>query len=218
MTMQLEGPPIEIHIHTADGNVYSFYQDKAEEIARIISSIQPQKVFAQRHLLIAGSFFMAGFPADEITRIDLAMDQPVEWEFLHNLQSVEEITTQEFEDMRSPVNNDVRRSSQNVPVGEFTEYTGEIMLRDGQQLCLRIIERVGLKIDQRQNIQNMFASAGFHVKRRDGGVIIVNPTLITRWAFYPGPADIPKNAWQAHRSDLGVGGGNQSQSKSSIFR
>ena len=102
-------------------------------------------------------------------------------------------------------------------MGEFTEYTGEIKMRDGQQLLLRIVERVGLKLDQRQSLQNMFAGAGFHVKRRDGGVIIVNPSLITRWAFYPGPAHAPKTAWMAHRSDLGSGG-SQGQSQSSIFR
>ena len=200
--MQLQGPPIEIHIHTADGNVYRFYQDRPDEVARILASIQPQKVFTQKQIIIAGDYFMAGYPSSEVTRIDIARDEEIVWDFHHNIDLIEELSEEDFEKKHLPKFSDPKRTELQPAVGDIIETIGEFALRDGNRVCLRIVAKATSRIDQRQSIQGLLGSSGFHLRRLGGGVVIVNPSLITRWAFYPGMPDLPQTAWPAHRLEF----------------
>jgi hypothetical protein len=190
---------MEIYVHTADGEEHRFYVDDQQEINRQLQQLVPGKLYMQKQFIVAGSYFMAGFSSAEVTRVD----------FTHKLfetkippsegREISEISDKEMARRCLPRFNDPKRSEINTRPGELLETYGEFGTVDGKRVCCRITAKAGGPLDQRQFVQNITMGQGFTIRRMGGGLIILNPELISRWALYPGLPEVPTNAWKAHR-------------------
>ncbi|MBI1293033.1 hypothetical protein GC173_17630 [bacterium] len=193
---------LEIYVYTADGDCHSFYVDDQQDFAVMQRTVNPQKLFMQKQFVIAGSYFMAGFMTSEIVRVDFAS---AEWEAQlggPEGRVINEVSEKEMARRCLPKLTDPRRSEIQPNAQSTIETYAEFGLVDGQKVCCRIEAKAGGRLDQRQFIQNITAGQGFVIDRRGGGFIVLNPSLISRWALYPGLAELPLNTWKAHRLDL----------------
>ena len=196
---------LEIHVFTADGGEHSFYVDDPQDFAIMKRTVNPAKLFMTKQFVIAGSYFMAGFMTGEVVRVDLASD---DWSLgaNHEGREITEITEKEMARRALPRLSDPRRSDAQAETSATIETYAEFGLVDGQRVCCKISAKAGGRLDQRQFIQNITAGQGFVIEKLGGGFIVLNPTLISRWALYPGLAELPANAWKAHRLDLKIEG------------
>jgi hypothetical protein len=201
------GERLEIHIYLVDGSKYEFFTDERPEIERIFSMVQPNRIFGQKQIMLAGTYFMGGFATDEITRVDLICDTPPVWPQLGGVKEVVEVDEEMMRRKAIPRISDPRRSDIHTKPGEMVDTFAEFGLADGSSVAVRMSLEVHGAIDQRSRAYNMFTGAGFHVNRRGGGLILINPRHVVRWTMYPGPAQTPATAWKAHRLDSKEWGG-----------
>lgn len=200
--MPAYGKNMQIDIHLIDGTTHSFVVDDEKEIARILDGLVPARVFANKQVMIAGNYFIAGFASDAVTRIDFITDNPPSWPYIGGLKEMVEVDEDALDRRAIPRLSDTRRSDVQHAIGEEFDTFGEFGLADGKRLCLRFGTTAAGAIEQRTRLTQLFSGPTFHVMRRDRGVILINPKHIIRWAFYPGPPEAPVTAWKAHRTEL----------------
>lgn len=193
---------LQVHIYTADGGVHRFYQDQDEDVRRIISGLHPNRVFTQKQIVVAGTYFMAGFMTATVTRIDIIGDEIPPIAHTGDLREVEEITEAEMEKRCLPSLSDPKRTDMRATSDGLIEFYAEFQTVDGLRTCMRLRSRSTGRIDMRQQTHSIMNASGFHINRLKGGVIIVNPSNIARWAFYPGLPEAPANSWPLHRLDM----------------
>jgi hypothetical protein len=193
---------LEIHIHTADGEKHSFYVDEQQDYMHIQRGVVPSRLFANKQFLVAGTYFMAAFMSSEVVRVDFAS---VDWESPSigpETRDVKEITEKELARHALPRLGGKHRGETDSDSETSIHTFAEFGLVDGQKVCCRIDSKAGGRLDQRQFLQNLTVGQGFVIHRMGGGIIVLNPTLISRWALYPGLAELPATAWRAHRLNL----------------
>jgi hypothetical protein len=177
---------LEIQVHSVDGPVTRFVQDDSEAIRKSLDQMQPGKIFAQHHLLITDHRSITIFPTTAIARVDLVMERYPDWPFPPGVSDVAEISEREFVRRCRAV----RRGEQSLgaPTRSLTAF-GEIELANGDRICLeaRLASRSGLPRDRGLSLHHLLTAPSLHSRRRGGGVLILNPAHIVRWAFYPGP-------------------------------
>jgi hypothetical protein len=194
---------VEIQIHLIDGSVSRFVVDKPGAAPDLIASIQPNKLFTQRNILIAGSRSMTAYPTAAVARVDFVMDGFPGWQFYHNLQDVMQITHEEFLARFNPENVDVDRTDRVVVPGDTSVAWGDIELNNAERLYTeaRFVAQPAMPIDRSMLFEQLFESHYLYSRRRGGGAILINPANIVRLTFYPGPPETPRNAWVAHHME-----------------
>ena len=202
---------LEVTVYLIDGSHYQFFSEDEAEIDRIYRSIQPNRVFGEKQYIMAGTYYMSGFAAPAVTRIDFVSHTPPSWPHLGGVKEITEISEEALDRRAIPRQSDPRRSEVQPKPGETMETFADFGLADGSRLCVKMTMEVHGAIDQRSRAYHMFTGPGFHVARRGGGVILVNPRHIIRWSMYPGPAQTPTMAWRLHRIDPREWGGAPSK-------
>lgn len=189
---------LQIQIHLHDGRVMTYQQDDADVAAKILAGVQPAKLFAERQLLIAGAYSLSGFTSDSVVRVDFIIDELPKWPFPHGLTDAVEIPKEEFNRHYVPEDDESLKREKEWKEGEEVHSYGEFELNSGKSVFAEFesVRRGG--IEQRQTAHNFLTGSGFHIRRRDRGVMILNPVNIARWTIFPGPPTTPKNAWPAH--------------------
>lgn len=193
---------LEIVIYLTDGSFHRFKQDDPGLIALILNTLAPPGVFAQRQILIAGSYFMSGIPSQSITRMDIVGVDLPPMRHAGSIVHIEEISEKELDLYAKPRFSDQRRSELVVHVGQETESIAEINLNDTQRIGLKFRYQADISADRRQLLQVFTGSVPLFGNRKGGGTIFINPTNVVRWAIYPGIPDAPKNAIPLHRAEL----------------
>ncbi|CAN5192418.1 hypothetical protein BH09SUM1_BH09SUM1_07130 [soil metagenome] len=199
--MRAQEHPLEIIVHTVDGGVHRFFQDGQEHVTRILASLNPTRFYTQKQLVIAGSYFMAGFISTTITHIELASQSMPAVGQLGELKEAEQISEKEMDHRALPNFTDTKRADLEAREGALETYA-EFSMVSGKRICARLVARAAARVDQRQLTQNIINGNGFHITRLGGGMIIMNPSNIAHWAFYPGLPEAPLNSWVAHRMDF----------------
>lgn len=198
---------LEIQICMVDGGQFDYFVEEQDEVARILQSIQSTRVFTQKQILLAGLYSMAGFQAEDITRLDLITSSPPEWPQSRGIRELQEVSEEILDRRALPRQHDMRREEAVARPGEVLETFAEFAMADGRRICLRMVTDADGAIDRRTQLTQFFSGPGFHLSRRGGGVSLINPRHILRWVLYPGPAEVPASAWRAHRLDRREWGG-----------
>lgn len=193
---------MEIVLYLVDGSIHRFKQDDASSIAKILDSLQPPRVFNQKQLLIAGSYFTAGYPTATITRLDLVGGDVGSLRHSVGIVDIEEISERELDLYAKPRFSDTRRSEVVVNVGEATDTVAEINLTDTQRIGLKVRYQAEAAIDRRQLLNSFTGGHPIHARRRGGGLVFINPANVIRFAFYPGLPDMPPTSLPLHRAEL----------------
>jgi hypothetical protein len=187
---------IEIHVHGIDGQVSRFVQSKPEAAQKLLDHIHPNKVFEQRHLMIASAHSFAMFPCASIAQIDLVMDSSPDWPFHNAISDSLQITAEEFQQRyRAEKASPDRPLTHGAPVIVYAD----IELANGSHLYNEVHTHVEqrLPVEQAIFLQQLLSVPSLYTRRRGGGAVLINPIHVVRVTFYPGPQSTPPNALPA---------------------
>lgn len=190
---------LEIHLHLEDGRIIKFAQNDAVTAQKILSHIDPHKVFAQPPIIFSGKHSLTTILPSAIVRIDLIGENLPNWPYLHNVQEVQEISEEEFRQRFRP-----ELAAQPARPGEIVTAYAELELVNGSRIFVevRIEVEERLPADQAVFIQQLFIAGGLHARKRGGGISLVNPAKLVSFSFYPGPPVLPPGTWEAERLSL----------------
>jgi hypothetical protein len=193
-------PPssLEIHIHLVTGAVEKFVQDDPQAIQVIFAGLQPQRIFSQPHLMIAGKYSMTVYSCPAITMVELIMEGYPDWSFPLGIDRIEAITEDEFWQRFQPQGGERLVREHPRKVGEPMIGFMEIALVSGECAFVEVHSKVRDMIDQLHVLSQLIAVPNLFSWRKGGGVIFVNPSNILRVTFNPGPSETPTTAWPAH--------------------
>jgi hypothetical protein len=193
---------LELVIYLVDGTFHRFKQDDPKAIEAIKEQLNPSRLFTQKQLLIAGSFFTMGVATESITRIDLVTASHAPLRHGAGVSHISEISERELDLYSKPRFYDTRRSQLVVHMGEPTEAIAEVQLADGQRIGLKIIHQMEAAAERRNLMQLFTGGMAIAVHRLGGGVLFLNPDQVIRWALYPGFPDAPTTALPLHRAEI----------------
>jgi hypothetical protein len=198
-------PPssLEIHIHLVSGAVEKFVQDDPQAVGVIFANLQPQKIFSQPHLTIAGKYSVTVYSCSAITMVELVMEKFPDWTFPLGVDRIEEITEEEFWQRFRPKEDERFVREQPRTVGEPMVGFMEIELVSGKRVFAEVYSKVRDKLDQLHVSTQLISVPSLFSWRKGGGVVFVNPANIVRFTFSPGPSETPKTAWPAHHKTEG---------------
>jgi hypothetical protein len=204
--MNRSGNALAIEVHLSDGRVEKFLQDNLQEAQHILDHIQPNKLFSQPLLVIAEEYATTVYRSEEVERIDLITDIPLNWPYYHDVSDIVEITPEEFSRRFVPENYHFLRSgAPPIPGEKFTLFV-EIESSSGKRLIVQVDTHISVSdsqltpMDRGVFIHQLLSAASLHARRLEGGMILLNPAKIMRVVFYPGPALPPPGTWLANRA------------------
>ncbi|MBB6051436.1 hypothetical protein [Armatimonas rosea] len=193
---------LEIDIRLSNGNKTRFVQSQRETAKRVVEHLHPERLFAQKQLILAGEHSLSVYPCAAIERIDFLTEDFPTWSFPRNITDIVEIPESDF---LAHYDLNTARGQRRFRPGESFRVYSELELTSGQQLFREIHllippEEPGpeiLPIDRTIIFQQLCHAPSLHLRRSGGGMIVINPSHLVRMTFYPGPADAPENAWLA---------------------
>jgi hypothetical protein len=187
---------LEIHVHGVDGQVAAFVQSDAGAIRKLLEQIQPGRLFTQRHLTIAGRQSLTLIPCAAVTRVDLVMEEPPDWNRHFGVADALEVTEEEFR--QRTLEGALPEPARERP-GALFVIGVEIELTNGEQIFLEVHARARPRtpVDVGMFLQQILAAPSLHARRLGGGALVINPAHILRMALSPGPPEPPPNAWPA---------------------
>ena len=197
---------LEIHFHLTNGAVEKFVQSDHAAIEAIVGNVQPQRVFTQPHLIVAGKYSMTVYSCSAITRVDFVMEGFPDWPFPLGVEDIQEITEEEFWERFRPEEDEKFLREQARPVGQPTVGWIQVELVSGERVFVEVHTKAVGHLDQLRLITQIFTAASLYARRKGGGISFINPANIVRSTFTPGPAEAPKTAWAAHHMAPGQTG------------
>lgn len=191
---------LEIQVHLSDGSINRFTQTEPDKIRQTLDNIQPERVFAQRQIILSTESSLTVYPSSAVARLDLVMDGFPGWAFHHNVCDIEEITPGEFHERIALIGDTCHPY---VESSGSRHVYGEMELTNGERLFREVHLRPQnadaqpdiLGIEQSLFLQQMFSLPGLYCKRNGGGAVLVNSAHLLRMTFYPHLATAPENAW-----------------------
>ncbi len=194
---------LEIQVHLSDNNIACFRQSNPEVVQGILAHLQPDKIFTQRQLILADDHSVTVYPCSAVARVDFVMEGYPNWPFHRNVTDIVEITRDEFQARYDP---QTLRAGRRFLPGETACAFGEMELANGQSIFREVHYLVPpsepgqerLPMDRNVFFHQLFTAPSLHMRRRGGGGILINPAHLLRVTFYPGPSDVPENAWNVN--------------------
>lgn len=192
---------LEIHVHLEDGRVTKFEQNDPLLAQKLLDNLQPTRLFAQKILLFGSTDSLNAFQLTQVVRIDLIASNVPDYPFYNGVLDIQQITPDEFKQRYHPQTFvALRQAAQDSP-GEPITVFSEMELVNGErvfmQVCVKLEER--LPLEQGIFVSQLFSAHGLHGRRRDGGILIINPANIVRFTLYPAPPAVPPGTWEAAR-------------------
>ncbi|HVK03610.1 MAG TPA: hypothetical protein VM490_09050, partial [Armatimonadaceae bacterium] len=88
---------LHLTLHLVSGGRYQFVQSDPDRAQGILDQVRPERLFAQKQLLIAADEVVTVVPTENVERIDLRSDPLPDWTPLApNVLSVSEITEESY--------------------------------------------------------------------------------------------------------------------------
>ncbi len=196
--------PCEVHVYLVSGGCARFEQADAAEAEELMAQIQPDKVFGLRHLLLAGSGFVTTYPADAVEQIDFLVEIAPSWPPPPDFAEVAEIAPETYERAINRAQN--RAYFETDPLeerwGERPTVYAEVELRSRRTLYLRLTLAPQERESPYRSIGQLMArltdAPALVGLREEGGVFLLNPANIVRFAAYPTPPPLLcPGAWTA---------------------
>jgi hypothetical protein len=191
--------PLSIYIHLEDGRVAKFAQPDAPVAKQVIRRIQPNKLFSEPSLILGGDQATVVFQTSKVVRVDLVTDIDVHWPYPNHVVDAQEITEEEFQKCLQQEEDRAKYPEWIPSISKLVMVLAEVELVSGARIFLKILTRQfnRMPLDESISLHHFFALGGLHARRCGGGVMLVNPASIVRFAFYSGPVALPPGVWQA---------------------
>jgi len=199
---------MEIRIHTCEGPVEAFFQDKPALVERILKGIQSRSVFTGDIITIVGDYSLTTFVASRVSRIDFVTKDFEPWKHPADILNVVELSEDEFRE-RSHLNDPARLERRRSPkkTGEFAVVFVEVEMTGGNRLFLAVEIKVPLEAERLHRLRMLFSAPAVHFRLPQGGTSILNLKNLVRFTLNPGPDVAPIDAWPAHHLSRRQGSG-----------
>ena len=193
---------LQIRIYGVDGSLTSFTQDDPALVQRIVRDAQRPDFFRQDRITIAGRHSVITLVIGRIARVDLAGEElspgKPSSKFPAGLGDVVEMPEQGFRYQIEALdlNHLERRQHQHKP-GQAERGFVDIHLVGGHHVYLQFKMLALLPAERLQRVHSIVTLPGLSFRLAGGGVGIANLTNAVKFTGYPGPPEVPADAWSA---------------------
>ncbi|MGO8670520.1 MAG: PA domain-containing protein [Capsulimonadaceae bacterium] len=197
---------LQFCVHLINGRMTVLSQFDINTIDHTLARFgEPERVFAHQDLIIGHDRKTTMFRRQHITHIDVIGACVPDWPFPLDAASIIEITEEQFHvRFEAPTGFDPLHGDRWSSKPGHVYTVVEIEFLNGKRMYWQI-ERspqhlMGADVVPLEH--NMFVAGGLHAKRAGGGgVVIINPTNVSRYTFHPGMTDLPITAISAAHAE-----------------
>ncbi len=197
VSMKQPDIPLEIRLYLIDGSQACFKQMDAGISQRIVSQIQPERIFSQPYLAMAGASSLTGIPCSKVAAIEFVTEVYPGWAFPKEISDIVEITEDSFRAGFISFRQALRIRAQTPEVGDPYVSYGELLLAGGKKIHVEVHGVIRNIVEQRRLVHQVFYAPCLTARRREGGALLVNPANLLTVEFSPGPREAPNTAWPA---------------------
>lgn len=193
--MKHSTPELRICVWQIDGSTQGFVQSEPELVNRTIADLHSGSLFSHDRIIIADGEAQDSFLPPLITRIDLITDQVTVWDFPFAFGALIELSEGEFLD-------GVRSLPEPPNLREGTRLFLDAESVSGQRTCLWMEVVAGFPAARMAQIYSLFNERQLIFGLRDGGVGVLNPANLVRFAIFPEPLTTSTvNGSEDHRQE-----------------
>ena len=196
---------LHIQIHGVDGSLTQFTQDDPEFVQQIVQDVRRPDFFAQDRITIAGRHSVTTLITCRIARLDLAggglsISKPPS-QFTDRLWDAIEMSEQEFlyqvevRDLDHVERRDPPQTRNQTQFGFV-----DVQLVGGQHIYLKLQLPSVLPAERLRRVHSALKSPGLSFRLASGGIGIANLANAVKFTAYPGPPEVPANAWSANET------------------
>ncbi|GAB4456519.1 MAG: hypothetical protein OHK0029_14630 [Armatimonadaceae bacterium] len=209
-----DDPVLEIRVHQLDGTRVRFAQNDIEQVRRLIQNLQPARVFANDLIMIGDVESLTAFPSHRVVRVDFIANKVPEFAQPLGVSLIAEADIEECQ-KHSDRTQTVPSLSSVMADSDACRYA-QVELNDGSVVCLEVqmapadrdsplMQRTAM--DQPALLARLFNTNGLHLRRRGGGMSILNPKQFGRITIYPyspvaANAVMPAGVWEANQFEV----------------
>jgi hypothetical protein len=193
---------LQIRIHGVDGRVFTFTEDDPSMVRRIVLDSQRPDFFKQERIAIAGQHSVTLLVLSNVARIDLAGEALAMGKPPYGIRDVVELPEDEFfcqVEARDLMH--VERRRVHLPPGGTAAAFVDIQLARDQHIYLKFRITDVLPAERMQRIRSFLGSPGLSFRLAGGGLGIPNLANAVKLTAYPGPAELPADAWSANENN-----------------
>ena len=197
---------LQICIRGVDGGLATFTQDDPAMVQRIVQDCLRPDFFKQERIAIAGQYSVTTLVVSRVARIDLVGDGPWSWDprcgIGTSIRDIEELRKHQFFDQVEALDlKHMERPRVRFTPGKPAAAFVEIQLLGSQHVYLKF-QIIDVPYPERlQRMRSFLALPGVSFRLAHGGLGIANLTNAVQFAGYPGPAQVPADAWSANEAD-----------------
>jgi hypothetical protein len=196
--MHQPSPQLQIRIYGTDGALSTFSQDDPAVVQRILRESQRADFFAQHRIIVAGQSSLTTFVVSNIARMDLEGEDISARPRTPASQAPQLIEISKPEFLYQVEEHDLkhveRRMREHAPVKAFVGFL-DIQLVGGRHVYLKFHGLAALPAERLQKVHSFLMLPSLSFRLSGGGLGIVNLSNVSKFTAYPGPADVPADAW-----------------------
>ena len=199
--MNQPGSLLQIRIHGTDGSLSTFTQHDPAAVQRILNELQRPDFFTRERIIIAGHSSLSSLVVSKIARIDLAGEGLAGWNPRSPADAPEFIEISEHEFLSELEARDlehVERSRRQFATGQRFAGFLDVHLCAGQHIYMKLHGVTALPAERLQKIHYFLNLPGLWFRLPGAGVGIVHLSAATKFTAYPGPPEVPAEAWIAN--------------------
>ncbi|HLX68089.1 MAG TPA: hypothetical protein VKV04_00540 [Verrucomicrobiae bacterium] len=187
---------LQIRVHQLDGSLTTFTQSDSGRIKQLLDGFQPAQIFRREKIVLADRNSHTTFSAAQVTRIDLDPGEQALLVFPTGLVEAVELTSVEFEAL---IRNPVMREQWTLPGARDESVVAflDVQMADGRSVLLTSEVNWEPSAGLPDLNTSCLSGSGLCFRMRTGGIAALNLANLTRLTLYPGPLEMPADAWHA---------------------
>jgi len=195
-----EHSKLQVRIHGVDGSLVTFTQEDPAVVEHIVGDCQRPDFFKQERIAVAGQHSVTALVLSKVARIDLAGEGLPRWKpppgIGMSIRDIVELPEQEFlyQVEARDFKHLERRRVRFAPGKPAVVYLA-IQLVGGHHMYLKVQIVDVPRAERLQRIRSFTELPGLSFRLASGGLGLVHLTNAVKFTGYPGPAEVPVNAW-----------------------
>ena len=201
-----ENSKLQVRIHGVDGSLATFTQDDPAVVEHIVRDCQNPGFFNQQRIAVAGQHSVTTLVLSKVARIDLAGEGLPRWKppsaIGMSIRDIVELPEQEFlyQVEARDLKHLERRRVRFAPGKPAVVYVA-IQLVGSHHMYLKVQIVAVPRAERLQRIRSFMELPGLSFRLASGGLGLVNLKNAVKFAAYPGPAEVPADAWSANEGE-----------------
>ena len=191
---------LHLTLHLVNGGRQQFVQTETETANHLLDHFRPERLFAQKQVLLQGDDSVTILPTENIERIDLRSEPLPVWTHTEFISSIEEITEEDFLRILRREQAAPRKVLGRAVPAPPSEIGAMAELRSGKIVYLSVRRKPPIAAggpitpptpdDLRLLLQHMFTRPVLFGAGADGqSLFLLNPANVLRYTLTPTPPE-----------------------------